>query len=121
MRRRHFVLSSSFGTSYRPVVNPVTGQLQGWLQGSGTLHAQADKVGLTATVDGTQTIPLNADNEVHLFGASLVGTYSPGKVVGFTAGYRSVWQGSRNPLLDTLPRQWVLFAGLTLSAPSIRL
>jgi hypothetical protein len=46
--------------------------------------------------------------------------YTPATFIDLSAEYRSAWQSAHDPMIASLPRQWVALVGVTLRAPPLR-
>jgi hypothetical protein len=120
LRARDLLVSLSLGASVAPQVASLTGTRQQRTQGAGTVTAQLfRRTTVAATVDATQTLPLEDPHEARILGAGLAVSQRAGDLVDLVAGYRSAWQQSRDPFIASLPRQWFAYIGLALRTPTL--
>jgi hypothetical protein len=120
---RSYVVTAGAGTSIVPTVNPLSGDLQARLQGTGVLTWSHEHTSVAVNGDAAQT--LGGDAEARIVGLGVVGAQAFGRWIAVSAGYRSIWQSVQqiNTVglpVTSIPRLWIAFAALTLTAPPIK-
>jgi len=120
LRAHDLLVSLAVGASVAPQVASLTGVRQQRTQGAATLTAQLfQRTTVTATVDATQTLPLEDPHEARIVGAGVSASHRVGDLIDLVAGYRTAWQQSRDPFIASLPRQWFAYLGVALRTPSL--
>jgi hypothetical protein len=119
VHERDLAASLALGASLAPAVTGLTGELQQRAQGSTTFLLQIDEVRFSATADASQTLPADDPHAARIIGAAAGVTYTPAPFIDLVAEYRSAWQSAHDPMIASLPRQWIASVGVTLRAPTV--
>jgi hypothetical protein len=118
-----FTMSGSVGAGASSAVNTYTGVLQPRLQGQAALTAALQRLSFNASADVGQTLPIHARDSYRFFGVGGGASYAVATFLSLDAGYRTSWQFAQPGAVPgsptTIPRQWIIFFGISLTPPPI--
>lgn len=118
VRGRGYTISTGLGMYLGPALNPLAATMQQRATGTGRISLTMRRFSLNANGDGTQTFPRSDPGATRLFSAGIGANYTPFELVDVLAEYRSTWQTVAS---TSIPRLWVVFVGIGVRAPPIRI
>ena len=118
LRRRLVSVTLRGGGSIAPYVNALTAELQTTMQGSVATVLAIEKTEVVLSADGSRSLPLDASDRFRVLG---IGARLNQAVVDWLLAYaqfRALEQHVLGSSLSLRP-QWLLLAGVSLSAPRL--
>jgi len=102
-----------------PVIDPLSGRVDERLEASGGVTWNATRtISIFGQVGAAQSLAWARPGAVTMAFHGLTVAYRASKLVQLDGGTRGFWWATRGA--DAPPPQWIVFAGLTLTAPEVR-
>jgi hypothetical protein len=117
LREGRMVVSAGLGAGVGPSVNTLTGAIQQRAQGTGRLTATMQEFSVNASVDGSQSFPIDDPQAARLIGAGVGAGYAVSKFMDLALDYRSTFQSSN---VSSVSHLWTVFLTLSVRAPPVR-